>query len=195
MLTGTKSNLAFNGKAYGLSDTQQLPGTDAMSTPDQSAVIAKPLRLLIPINAKQNSRWAIEYALRRNREGTPLEVILLNVGEPIVQWEVLRFRTQQEIEQFQSERAHAFIEEASQLLVANNIHCRGLFKQGELTFTILDTAEELECNEIVMPMSRTWMSNLFSCGVVNTVVHQQRGIPVVVVNDEGNTFKATRDLQ
>ncbi len=164
-----------------------------MSTCDR--VNAKPLRLLVPINANQDSRWGVEYALRCHRQGLAVEVVLLNVGEPITQWEVLRFRTQQEIEQFQSERAQAFIEEASQPLAANEIACRGLFKQGKLVFSILDTAEELDCDEIVMPASKPWLACLFSSDVVSTVVHQQRGIPVVLVNGLGDPLKPTRSLQ
>ena len=195
MLPRTENKFAANGKAYGLIHTQQLPGADAMSTHYRTEVNAKPLRLLVPINANEDSRWGVQYALRRHREGTQIEVVLLNVGEPITQWEVLRFRTQQEIEQFQSERAQAFIEEASELLAANNVPYRGVFKQGKLVFSILDTAEELDCDEIVMPTSRTWLSSLFSCDVVSTVVRQQRGIPVVLVNDGGSKLESTRVLQ
>ncbi|WP_301101920.1 universal stress protein [Propionivibrio sp.] len=166
-----------------------------MSTSDQTESNAKLLRLLVPINAKEDSRWGLQYALRRQRKGSRLEVILLHVGETITQWQVLRFRTQREIAQFQAERAQAFIEEASQFLTANNIPSRGLFKQGELVFSILDTAEELACDEIILPESRTWMSSLFACDVVSTVLHQQRGIPVVLVNDEGNIPKIARTLQ
>jgi len=166
-----------------------------MSTSDQNESKAKPLRLLVPINAKEDSRWSLQYAVRRHQEGARLEVVLLNVGEPVTQWEVLRFRSQQEIAQFQAERAQAFIEEASVFLAKNDIPCRGLFKQGKLIFSILDTAEALDCDEIVMPESKTWLSPLFSRDVVSTVLHQQRGIPVVVVNDAGNMPKAARVLQ
>lgn len=195
MLDRTGNELASNGKAYGLIHTPNFLGAKAMSTPDKTDVNTKPLRLLVPINASEDSHWGIQYALRRHMEGAQIEVVLLNVGEPITQWEVLRFRTRQEIDQFQLERAQAFIEEASLLLSPKNILCRGLFKQGDLAFTILDTAEELDCDEIVMPAPNTWLSDLFSCGVVSTVLHQQRSIPVVVVTSEGKARKAARDLQ
>lgn len=189
------NNFASNERVCQFIHTQQLPGADAMSTRDQTEVNATPLRLLVPINANQESRWGVQYALRRQREGVAVEVVLLNVGEPITQWEVLRFRTQQEIEQFQSERAQAFIEEASQALAANNIAYRGVFKQGKLAFSILDTAEELACDEIVLPLPKAWLSALFSSDVVSTVVDQQRGIPVVLVDSHGDTAQSSRVLQ
>ena len=61
-------------------------------------------RLLLPINASEESRWGLKYARQLHESGTPVEAILLNVGEPVTQWQVLRFRTQQEIAEFQSAR-------------------------------------------------------------------------------------------
>lgn len=191
----TENKLALSNRTDGFLQTQNLRGLTTMSTTDQTESKTKILRLLVPINASEDSRWGIQYALRRHRDGIRLEVILLNIGEPITQWQILRFRTQQEIEQFQSERAQAFIEEAARLLVADDIPYRGLFKQGELIFSILDAAEELECDEIVMPASDKGISSLFSCSIVHAVQQQQRDVPVVIVNSEGETPKDTRSLQ
>lgn len=189
----TENKLALSSRTDEFFQTQDLRGLTTMSTSDQTE--SKVLRLLVPINASEDSRWGIQYALRRHRDGTRLEVILLNIGEPITQWQILRFRTQQEIEQFQSERAQAFIEEAAQLLVAEDIPYRGLFKQGELIFSILDAAEELDCDEIVMPESDKGISSLFSCSIVHAVQQRQRDVPIVLVNSEGETPKDTRSLQ
>lgn len=152
---------------------------------DHTATNVRVLRILVPINANDDSRWGVRYALRRRREGKKVEVILLNVGEQIDQWQVLRFRTQREIAQFQSERAQAFIEEATTPLAAKNIPCRGVFKQGDVVFSILDTAEELDCDEIAMPMPRKGLPSLFSSGIVRAVKRQQRDVPVVAVNSDG----------
>lgn len=150
-----------------------------------SRVDAKALRILVPINANDDSRWGIQYALRRHRDGEKVEVILLNIGEPITQWEVLRFRTQQEIAQFQSERAQTFIEEATELLTAATIPCRGYFKQGEVVFSILDTAEEAECDEIAMPLPAQGLASYFSRNITLAVKRQQRAVPVVPVDAAG----------
>ncbi len=146
---------------------------------------AKSLRILVPINANDDSRWGVRYALHRHREGKEVEVILLNIGEPILVWEVLRFRTQQEIDQFQSERAQAFIEDATEPLAAANIPCRGVFRQGEVVFSILDTAEELDCDEIAMPQPNKGLPSIFSRDIVDAAIRQERDIPVIAVNDEG----------
>lgn len=156
-----------------------------MSKPDQTRSDSKLLRLLVPINANEESRWGIQYALHKHRQGTPVEVILLNIGEPVTQWQVLRFRTQQEIAQFQAERAQAFIDDATQQLMIDDVPCRGIFKQGELVFTILDTAEELDCDEIVMSAPKKCLTSIFTTSIVAAIRKQQRDVPVVIVNNEG----------
>ncbi len=73
-----------------------------MNTSAPAAANAKALRILVPINANDDSHWGIRYAMCRHREGMQVEVILLNIGEPVTEWQVLRFRTQQEIARLQS---------------------------------------------------------------------------------------------
>jgi hypothetical protein len=178
---------ALSGNTYGFPQAQQSRGESSMSKPGQTETDTKSLRILLPINAKEDSRWGIQYALHRHREGRNVGVILLNIGEPVTQWQVLRFRTQQEIAQFQADRAQAFIEEATQVLEAAHIPCRGLFRQGKLVFSILDAAEELECNEIVIPDQKRCLSSVFGHSVVSAIRQHQRGIPVIVVKSDGDT--------
>lgn len=160
-------------------------GRFMMSPTDHASNAQASLRILIPINANEDSRWGVRYAVQRHRHGDVVEVIFLNVGEPITQWQVLRFRTQQEIAQFQAERAQAFIEDASQALLPDDIAFRGIFKQGDVIFSILDTAEELACDEIAVPLATGGLPSLFSRGVVKELLRLKRDIPVVSVNSEG----------
>ena len=186
----TDSTPAPASKINGLLQTHcSSPGVGDMSGCETTNSSTRIRRLLVPINALEDSRWGVQYALRLHQEGIQVEVILLNVGEPITQWQVLRFRTQQEIAQFQSERAQAFIEEASQPLDAAGIQCRGVFRQGELVFSILDVAEALDCDEIIMPTPCRGILDFFSCDTVSAVRKQQRGIPVVIVDSQGNIQK------
>lgn len=156
-----------------------------MDTFKSTAKDARTLRMLVPINANDDSRWGIRYALRRQREGQTVEVILLNIGEPITQWEVLRFRTEQEISRFQEESAQCFIGEATVALMTANIPCRGVFRQGDVVFSILDSAEEFACDEIVMPQPMQGLSSCFSRNLVRAAMRGRRDIPIVVVDGEG----------
>lgn len=168
--------------------TESVVGRDAwaiMSEEDRVGEAKRRLRLLVPINANEDSRWGVAYALRLHEAGRDVEVCLLNVGEVITQWQVLRFRTQAEIARFQAQRAEAFIAEASQALAERHILYRGLFKQGDIVFSILDTAEELECDEIVMPLSPSGLLSVFSRDIVAAVRRRQRDVRVTLVEQNG----------
>lgn len=168
-----------NGKAK-----LRQPCPDPAMNGDRIAAI-RPLRILVPINANDDSRWGVAYAQQLHAEGRAVEVCLLNVGEPIAQWEVLRFRTQAEITRFQSERAQAFLEEASRPLVAQDIPCRAFYRQGQVVFSILDAAEELECDEIIMPNTGDGLAGFFSKGIVEAVQRKSRNASVVLVEKSG----------
>ncbi len=146
---------------------------------------ARKRRLLLPINACEDSRWCLHYARQLHESGTPVEAILINVGEPVTQWQVLRFRTQQEIAEFQSARAQSFIDDASEELESAGIPWRGVYRQGELVFSILDAAEELDCDEVVMPSHGKCLSNVFCRPTAAEVRRQQRHVPVVLVDRQG----------
>ncbi len=156
-----------------------------MSEGEEVTATGRPLRLLVPVNANDDSRWGIAYALRLHAQGRAVDVCCLNVGEPVTQWEVLRFRTQAEIARFQAERAQAFIEEACAPLSAERIPCRGFFKRGSVVFSILDTAEELACDAIVMPPPAGGLLGLLSKEIVATVMRKSRTVPVITVDRRG----------
>jgi hypothetical protein len=143
------------------------------------------LHLLIPIDATERSRWGLRYALAQREAGRKVTATLLNVGEPITNLKVLRFRTHEDIARFQSERARFFLDEAAQQLAADGISCRTLFREGEVVFEILDAAEQLDCSEIVLPKPPPRMRMLLSGDVVRAVIRHQRTVPVVVVDEHG----------
>jgi len=146
------------------------------------------MRLLLPIDASDESLWSIGYALRLKRAGKPVEAIVLNVGEPVTQWEPLRFRTRTEISRFQAERGQAFIDAACRELVAADIPCQGLFRQGEIVATILATAEEQQCDAIVMPSPKCLLARFLGPDVVGKIRRQHREFPVVFVNKNGEAL-------
>lgn len=152
---------------------------------DNLADNRRALRILVPINANADSRWGVAYAQHLHEAGHPVEVFLVNVAEPITQWEILRFRTQAEIDRLQSARAQSFLEEASQPLLAQDISCRCLYRQGGVVFSILDAAEELACDEIVMPQPWAWPLGLLSKGIVEAVQRKSRNAKVVLVDKAG----------
>ena len=81
--------------------------------------------------------------------------------------------------------APAWIEVLEAPLAAENIPYRGVFKQGDIVFSILDAAEEFDCDEIAMPAPQPGLAQLFSRAIAAEVRRQRGDIPVVMVDSEG----------
>ncbi len=82
-------------------------------------------RLLIPVDAKEGSRRGVGYAINLARQAEDVEACLLYIVAPVRNWEVLRFRTEQEIHRHFQERSEVFLQEASAPLKAAGISCMG----------------------------------------------------------------------
>lgn len=138
-------------------------------------------RIMIPVNADADSRRGVADALRRQRAGIPLEVVLLHVAEPIDQWQVLRCMTRAEVADFQSRSADFILDEAARPLKEAGIPCRAIFRSGGVVPTILDVAAHEGCEEILLPPETPRWRRLFSRGVVTRLRQRARGTRVTLV--------------
>ena len=143
------------------------------------------LKLLLPVDATERSRWGINYAAWRKQSGCGVAVSLLFVAEPVTDWQVLRFRTQEEIRRFQAERGNYVLEDAAQQLEQAGIPAQANYREGDIVFQILDVAEQLDCDEIVLPMPHLRWARLLSPDIVREVIRRQRTVPVTTVNPQG----------
>lgn len=142
--------------------------------------------LLIPIDGTPRSHWSVKYALWKRRIGEQIEVSLLHVAEPLLRpWDILRFRTEQEIASWRAERAQYLLEDAATALLGNDIIAHLHFREGDLVFEILDTAEQLGCDQIVMPAPARGWQRVFSRRIVPRVLRLRRDVPIVTVNPRG----------
>lgn len=156
-----------------------------MTKPSSQKTIDRALhRLLIPIDATEESRRSVGYAIDLARQPERVEACLLCIVEPVRDWEVLRFRTEQEVHRYFEERSEIFLEEASAPLKAAGISCKTYFLEQEPVFGILDLAEQLDCTEIVIPKP-DWRGFL-SSGLGRKLKGAQRSIPVVLVRPDGS---------
>jgi nucleotide-binding universal stress UspA family protein len=143
------------------------------------------MRLLIPIDATERSRWGVRYAVRQHRVDKPVQVCLLFVAEPVTSLELLRFRTHDEIARFQAESGRYLIEDAAEPLLRAGIPYEAVLREGEVAFQILDAAEQLGCSSIVLPRPLPRLARLLCRDVANEVLSQARGVPVITVDAEG----------
>lgn len=143
------------------------------------------VRLLIPIDATDESRWGLQYALRLARAGTQVEVCLLYVAEPMRSWEVLRFYTEDEVRRHFQARSAVFLEEAAKPLSDAGIACRTYFREADAVGGVIDMAEELNCSEIVVPKTH-WLG-IFPSGLGPKLINRHCAIPVTLINADGAT--------
>lgn len=143
------------------------------------------VRLLIPIDATDESRWGLVYATRLARAGAQVEVSLLFVAEPVRTWEILRFYTEDEVRKHFQERSAIFLEEAAKTLSEAGITSRTYFREADAVGGVIDMAEELNCSEVVVP--RTHWFGLFPSGLGQKLINQHCTIPVTLINADGST--------
>lgn len=143
------------------------------------------LNLLLPVDATERSRWGINYAIGRKQSGRDVTVSFLFVAEPVTGWQVLRFLRQEEVRRFQAERANYLLQDAAQPLEQAGIPVQVNYREGNIVFEILDVAEQLECDEIVLPIPCPRWARPFSLDIVREVVRGQRTVPVTTVNSDG----------
>ena len=153
-------------------------------TGEQARSGPAPQRLLIPIDATEASRRGVPYAIALARQVEPVEVCLLYVVAPVRDWEVLRFRTEQEIHQHFQSRAERFLEDASAPLKAAGILCKACFREQEPVFGILDLAEQLECTAIVLPRP-DWL-DFRGNSLVRRLRQARRPTPLILVDADGS---------
>lgn len=143
---------------------------------------ADTLKLLLPVDATERSRWGIHYSIKRKQSGRNVVVSLLFVAEPVTSWQVLRFLNQQEVRRFQAERGNYLLEDAAQALEQAGIPVQMNYREGDIVFQILDIAEQLQCDAIVLPMPYPRWARPFAPDIVREVVRRQRAVPVITVN-------------
>ncbi len=164
-------------------------GSPARMAPTGEPARSKPAphRLLIPIDATEASRRGVAHAIALARQAERVEVCLLYVVAPVRDWEVLRFRTEQEIHQHFQSRAERFLEDASAPLKAAGILCKACFREQEPVFGILDLAEQLECTAIVLPRP-DWL-DFRGNSLVRRLRQARRPTPLILVDADGSAVQ------
>lgn len=145
-------------------------------------------KLLIPVKNGNDAHRAIAYAIRRRATGERIAVCLLHVEE--------RGRAGQTHGEMldhgfaETARAvhHRPFDKALRLLLGLDIDVAAYIRKGAVAFAILDAAEELDCQEIVMPAPHAGLFRWWSRNVVDTLRARQRAARVVAVSKDGTVL-------
>ena len=141
-------------------------------------------KLLLPIDATKESHWGLRYAIERAKAGERIEVCLLYVAERARDWQVLKFRTEEEVRGHFRNLSHVYLDEAAAVLRGAGVSNSAHFREADETYGILDFAEEQQCAAIVVPR-REWLGGLLAYGTGARLKAARREIPIVFVDADG----------
>ena len=142
-------------------------------------------RLLIPLKRQDDANPSIAYAIRRRAEGSPVVIALLHVEALVAPWPITGIG--QYVRTQRKPRTGNVFSESLRMLKDLDIEYSTHLIPGPVVFSILDTAEQLACSEIVVPAPGRLHLRCLSENVATTLVAWQRSIPVVMVNKRGIT--------
>lgn len=134
------------------------------------------LSLLLPIKQTRDVIYGARYAKRLREWGIAVKVSLLHVTQ-----------TSRDGHSAPDEReAEEVLREATLYLSRCQVEHRTFVLTGDVVFSILDTAEQLDCHEIVLPEAQTspW-PRLFSSNIVRQIVRASRTATVVLADPNG----------
>jgi len=139
------------------------------------------LKLLIPVDGSDHAKRALRHALSLRGGGCVAELHLLNVQEPIVDWEVRRFLRDEEIDKMLREKAEAILAEAEAIVAEAGCTASRSVAIGDVAQVIAEQATELGCGQIVMGTHGRGAFTGLLLGSVSTKVLHLVDTPVTLV--------------
>ncbi|GAB4451773.1 MAG: universal stress protein [Rhodocyclaceae bacterium] len=139
------------------------------------------LKALVPVDGSANSDRAVRHVIELVTGGSPLEILLLNVQEPIDSWEVKRFMPAEEIEAMQIEKGGDALQSARALLDAAGVAYTPQVLIGPIAETIARHSADQGCHKIIMgTRGMTALESLVLGSITMQVVHLS-SVPVTLV--------------
>jgi|GEM_PF-1736968 len=149
---------------------------------DRRADDSKVLTLLMPIKRASDVIYGARYAKRLREWGIRVKVNLLHVT-PTERAEAVSLSGPPRRER--EEHAEELMREAALYLSRSWVEHSTFIFSGEVLFSILDAAELLDCQEIVLPAAKPGQWRLFSADLARRIARCNRGATVVLAAPNG----------
>jgi nucleotide-binding universal stress UspA family protein len=139
-------------------------------------------RILIPVDGSDNAARALNYALKLAKENGSIELRLLTVHpEPMIYGEIQVYVSKEKMEELQRKRSKDILRPAAEAARAAGVPYTSEIVVGETAQMIVNRANELNCDGIVMgTRGMGAISNLVMGSVATKVVHLTK-LPVTLV--------------
>lgn len=150
-------------------------------------MVAAEVRLVLaPIKKPDDGVYAHLYAKNLRARGILVNVGLLHVIGQITETAPDFNSRTHHLMLSKEARAQALLNEAAALFEADRIPHYVLMRWGEVVFTVLDIAEQLNCHEILLPApSYSHQSAFLSNTLTARFLDERRDIPVLMVDRMG----------
>jgi len=139
------------------------------------------LKVLVPVDGSRTSLRAVEHVIKLIQGREPMDVLLVNVQEPVDSWEVSSFLKGSEVQAIQDGKGNAVLDAAAQLLDAAQIPYTRSLLHGGVAEAIARLASEAGCDKIVMGARGESLLEEILIGSVTQEVIRQARVPVTVV--------------
>jgi nucleotide-binding universal stress UspA family protein len=139
-------------------------------------------KVLVPFDGSASARRAIQYLIETHRSEAPFQVHVLNVQERPIFLDGYLDAAMEEVERALRDAAQKLVLEAAMLLQRASIpHQLHAEVGGTVAEAIVQRAEDLKCDQIVMgTRGLGTLSGLVLGSIANKVVHLA-GVPVTLV--------------
>jgi nucleotide-binding universal stress UspA family protein len=138
-------------------------------------------KLLVPIDGSDSAKRALRHALSCGGEACAPEIHLLNVQEPIVDWEVRRFMRDEEIDKMLRAKAEDIVSEAAEIAAGSGREVVRHILVGDTAQGIAEQAAALGCDQIVMGTRGMSALQGMLLGAISTKVLHLTDLPVTLV--------------
>jgi uncharacterized protein VirK/YbjX/nucleotide-binding universal stress UspA family protein len=144
---------------------------------------AQARHLLVPISRAEQAVPAASYAKRLMRQGFCVRISLLFVAPESA---VMREYDASDSGPAEKFSARNLLARAAGICAIENVETETLVRYGDVVFTVLDIAEQLNCHEIVVAARRlSFIPAFISNSITGRLVKRQRAIPVMTLNPKG----------
>lgn len=139
-------------------------------------------KLLVPFDNSQNAVRALEYALQLAEDNGPLDLIIVHVHEPSIDYgRVAAYLPADKIEELQRQHSEEMLRPSAEMAKAAGISVTYQILIGDVAKSIVDCAESTGCDGIVMgTRGMSAIGNLVMGSVATKVVHLTK-LPVTLV--------------
>jgi len=140
------------------------------------------MRMLVPVDGSDNALRALDHALAVARLGPSVTIHLLHVYEDIPDGDRAHaFHSNQEMQRLGRERGEAVLQAAAEHAASSGAQVVTDLAAGETATAIVDRAEALGCDSIVMGMrGQSLLAHILLGSIVTSLLGKTK-LPVTLV--------------